>query len=355
MLINRVAAARGYLDRFAIDALLLVNIGNIRYLSGFTGSDGALIVFREDGCFLTDSRYSTQASFEVADFRKVVYQEKIAAISSEIKEKRVKRAGFEAENITVAFFNKLSEQMPDIELVPIGLELDNLRIKKDETELRLLGEAAEIASKSLLGVLDGLKPGVSERDFALDLEYAMLKAGGDDKAFDFIVASGERGALPHGKASGKIINSGELVTIDFGTVYQGYNSDETITVAVGTPDKKQLEIYQIVKDAHDLAVESVKPGITCRELDAKARVYIEGKGYGKYFGHGLGHGVGIDIHEKPVISYRSESPVEEGMVFTIEPGIYLPGWGGVRIEDTVCVTSDGCSVLTRIPKDLIVL
>jgi Xaa-Pro aminopeptidase len=271
-----------------------------------------------------------------------------------MKEKEVKRVGFEAENMTVAFYRTLSEQLPDVELVPIGLELDNLRIKKDEAEIQLLNKAAEIASKSLLSILDALQPDMNERDFALDLEFAMLKAGADDKAFDFIVASGERGALPHGKASRKTISSGELVTIDFGAVYQGYNSDETVTVAIGVPDKKQREIYQIVKDAHDLALESVRPGITYKELDAKARDYIEGKGYGKYFGHGLGHGVGLDMHEKPVISYRSEGLVEEGMVFTIEPGIYLPGWGGVRIEDTVCVTSDGCSVLTRIPKDLMV-
>ncbi len=355
MLINRVAAARGYLHQFEIDALLLVNIRNIRYLSGFTGSDGALVIFRDDGCFMTDSRYSTQASIEVNDFRRVVYQENMAAISSELNAKGIKRVGFEAETVTVAFHRKLSEQLPDVELVPIGIELDNLRIKKEEPEVQLLGRAAEIASQALLIKLDQLKPGLSERDFALDLEFAILKTGADDKAFDFIVASGERGALPHGKASGKEINSGELVTIDFGAVYQGYNSDETVTVAVGTPDRMQREIYQIVKDAHDFALESVRPGIMCKELDAKARDYIEGKGYGKYFGHGLGHGVGLDIHEKPVISYRSESAVEEGMVFTIEPGIYLPGWGGVRIEDTVCVTADGCRVLTRIPKELMVL
>jgi Xaa-Pro aminopeptidase len=161
--------------------------------------------------------------------------------------------------------------------------------------------------------------------------------------------------LPHGKASEKKILSGELVTIDFGAVYKGYNSDETVTVSVGEPDKRQREIYQIVKDAHDLALEFLRPGVTCKEIDAKARDHIEGKGLGRYFGHGLGHGVGIDIHEKPVISFRSETVVEEGMVFTIEPGIYLPGWGGVRIEDTVCVTGDGCRVMTKVCKDLLVL
>jgi Xaa-Pro aminopeptidase len=153
----------------------------------------------------------------------------------------------------------------------------------------------------------------------------------------------------------KKICSGELVTIDFGAVYRGYNSDETVTVAVGKPDNKQKEIYGIVKDAHDLALESVEPGISFKDLDAKARDYIEEKGYGNYFGHGLGHGVGLEIHEKPVISYRADGIVEEGMVFTIEPGIYIPGWGGVRIEDTVRVTGDGCRVMTNISKELRVL
>ncbi len=355
MLINRVAVARDYLDKFGVEALLFINICNIRYLTGFTGSDGALIVFQDEGCFLTDSRYSTQASIEVPDFRNVIYQEKGSAITSAIKEKGAKRVGFEAENMTVAFCKTLSDLMPDVEMVPIGRELDNLRIIKDESEIQLLDRTAGIASDSLLGILETLKPDICERDFALDLEFAMKRAGADDKAFDFIVASGERGALPHGKASGKKINSSELVTIDFGAVRQGYCSDETVTVAIGTPDKKQRDIYQIVKDAHDFALESVKPGITCKELDAKARDHIENKGYGKYFGHGLGHGVGLEIHEKPVISFRSDGLVEEGMVFTIEPGIYLPGWGGVRIEDTVCVTAEGCRVLTRIPKDLMIL
>jgi Xaa-Pro aminopeptidase len=355
MLKNRLAAARTYLDKHCVDALLLLNLGNIRYLSGFTGSDGALIVFRDEVCFLTDSRYSFQASNEVSSFRRLIYQEKGPAISSTLSGKGARRVGFEAEAMTVATRDTLAGLMPDVELVPISAELNNLRIVKDAEELLHIGRAAEIASGSLLGILDKVRPDTTERDIAFELEFAMLKAGADDKAFDIIVASGERGALPHGKASEKKVLSGELVTIDFGAVYKGYNSDETVTVSVGEPDKRQREIYQIVKDAHDLALEFLRPGVTCKEIDAKARDHIEGKGLGRYFGHGLGHGVGIDIHEKPVISFRSETVVEEGMVFTIEPGIYLPGWGGVRIEDTVCVTGDGCRVMTKVCKDLLVL
>lgn len=355
MLKNRVAAARGYLERLRLDALLFSNLSNIRYLTGFTGSEGALILWCDDGCFLTDSRYSTQALSEVSEFNTVEYREKLACISSMFIEKGAGRIGFEAGHMTVALYRELSELLPAFELVPISDELDSLRFIKDPDEKQLLGKAAEIASEALLEILGSVKPDAIERDLALALEFAMRKSGADNKAFDFIIASGARGALPHGKASDKKILSGELVTIDFGSVYQGYNSDETVTLAVGIPDSNQREIYQIVKDAHDKALEAVRPGISFKELDGKARNFIEDKGYGKYFGHGLGHGVGIDIHEKPTISFRSEGVVQEGMVFTIEPGIYIPGWGGVRIEDTVCVTEDGCSLLTKSPKDLLIL
>ena len=212
-----------------------------------------------------------------------------------------------------------------------------------------------MASEALLETLDRIRPGATEREIALDLEFAMRRRGVDKTSFDFIVASGVRGALPHGKASDKVIGQGELVTIDFGAIYTGYNSDETVTVAVGKPDLRQQEIYGIVKDAHDCALEAVKPGLSFKELDARARNYIEGKGYGKYFGHGLGHGVGLEVHEKPVVSSRGEGAVVEGMVFTIEPGIYIPDWGGVRIEDTVLVESDGCRLLTKVPKELMIL
>ena len=161
--------------------------------------------------------------------------------------------------------------------------------------------------------------------------------------------------MPHGKASEKVIQAGELVTIDFGAVYGGYHSDETVTVAIGSPDSRQKEIYFVVKDAHDKALEAVKPGVGLRELDGIARGFIEEKGYANYFGHGLGHGVGLEVHEKPTVSFRSEQIAEAGMVFTIEPGIYIPDWGGVRIEDTVVVTQDGCRTITKVPKELMVL
>lgn len=352
---DRISSAREYLERFGVDAILFVNLCNIRYLCGFTGSDGALLVTREGGVFLTDSRYTTQAAQEVSRLPSREYQGKLEGIAAFIKEYGAVRVGFESEQMPVAQYHSLADILPGVDLVPIGTELTILRQVKDEQELELLARSAELASRSLLAICSEIRPGVKERDVALALEFAMKRAGAGEKAFDFIVASGTRGALPHGKASDKQIMAGELVTLDFGGVYQGYYSDETVTVAVGTPDERQREIYGIVKEAHDLALAAVKPGVSFRELDAIARDFIAGRGYGEFFGHGLGHGVGLEVHEKPVISYRGEGNVEAGMVFTIEPGIYIPGWGGVRIEDTVAVTPAGCRCLTMVPKELMVL
>lgn len=355
MLQSRIVKARVFLEKQDVDAVIFFNLSNVRYLAGFTGSDGALVIGREDCWFLTDSRYTTQAAREVTGCPTIEYRIKLDGIVELLSAQGAKRVGFEAEHTTVALLNALTAKAPDVEFVPLGDELTMLRTVKDSGELEILAETARIASDALLASLGGLKPGVAERDFALDLEFAMRRAGAEDKSFDFIVASGERGALPHGRASGKAIGGGEFVTIDFGAVYGGYHSDETVTVCVGKPHERQREIYGIVKEAHDRAVAAVRPGVSFRELDAIARGFIEEQGYGAFFGHGLGHGVGLDVHEKPVVSPRGEGVAEEGMVFTIEPGIYIPEWGGVRIEDTVVVTGDGYRLLTRVPKELVIL
>jgi Xaa-Pro aminopeptidase len=338
-----------------VDFLLLLDLATIRYLAGFTGSDGALVLGADDSWFLTDSRYTTQANFEVAGSRVVEYRGKLDGIAELLTEKKAQRLGFETEHLTVALHGALAAALPGLELVPVGEELETLRAVKDAGEITLLETCAGIASRALLDTLGRVRPGAVERDIALELEFAMRRAGADEKSFDFIVASGERGALPHGRASTKAIAAGELVTIDFGAVYGGYCSDETVTVAIGEPDARQREIYSIVKDAHDRAIEKVRPGVALKELDDAARGYIDARGYGAFFGHGLGHGVGLQVHEKPVVSFRSDAVAEEGMVFTIEPGIYIPDWGGVRIEDTVVVTVDGCRLLTGVPKDLMVI
>jgi Xaa-Pro aminopeptidase len=355
MLNERISSVRGYLDRHGVEAIIFLGLPNIRYLAGFTGSDGCLVVSRDKGWFLTDSRYTTQASIEVAGLEIIEYRVKKDGVCDLLNAESMKKVGIEAEHTTVAFAKALGATLPETEFLPIGIELDDLRLIKSDVELQLLEKCADIASHSLLGILDKLKPGAVERVISLEIEFAMKREGAEEKSFDFIVASGKRGALPHGKASDKRVEAGELVTIDFGAVYNGYHSDETVTVSVGEPDKQQREIYSIVKDAHDKALQAVRPGVSLRELDGIARGFIENKGFSEYFGHGLGHGVGLEVHERPVVSPRSEQIAEEGMVFTIEPGIYIPEWGGVRIEDTVVVTGNGCRVLTKVPKDLMIL
>ena len=355
MLKNRRSRLKPFFEDNGLDAILFTNLANIRYLCGFSGSDGGLLLARDGAWFLCDSRYTTQAAEEVRDAEIREFSAKYEAVCSLITEKKIRRFGIEATHMLVSDFRQLSERLDGCELVGIGAALDSIRSCKDQGEIAVLGRIAGLASASLEAVLASLVPGARETDIALELEIEMRRRGAEARAFDFIVASGERGAMPHGRASDKLLCSGELVTIDFGAVKDGYHSDETVTVAVGRPSDRGREIHDIVRQAHDRAIAAVRPGISCRDLDAVARDYIREQGYEAYFGHGLGHGVGLEIHEKPVVSPRSEAVVEEGMVFTIEPGIYIPGFGGVRIEDTVAVTADGCVVLTQAPKDLILL
>jgi Xaa-Pro aminopeptidase len=215
--------------------------------------------------------------------------------------------------------------------------------------------AIDISTKAFRHILDMLRTGTVENEVAFEMECFMKKSGADAVSFDTIIASGKRSALPHGKASAKRIDKGDLILIDFGSRFQGYHSDETCTVVLGRPSPEQKKVHQVVKDAHDKAIEMVRPGIPICEVDGTARNYIRDCGYGDYFGHGLGHGVGLVVHEEPGVSGESKGVVEDGMVFTIEPGIYIPDWGGVRLEDMILVTSQGAEVLTSLPKELIVL
>lgn len=350
---DRAGAAREQLARHGLDALLFLGLTNIRYLAGFTGSDGALLVGAEGSWFLTDSRYTVQATAEAPHCQVREYRGKVEGVAALVSEQGWRRVGFDAEQTSVAMCSQLTEALAGVELVPVGGELDQLRLVKDAAEIELLDRCATIASDAFLALLPLIRAGAVERELALELELAMRRAGAEEKSFDFIVASGVRGALPHGKASDKRLAAGELVTFDFGARFRGYHSDETVTVALGPVDGRQREIHGIVKEAHDRALAAVRPGATARDLDGIARGFIEEQGYGRYFGHGLGHGVGLDVHEKPVISFRGDQVLGEGMVFTIEPGIYIPDWGGVRIEDTVVVTAAGYRLLTKVPKELL--
>lgn len=334
-----------------LDAIVFQNLHNLRYLCGFSGSDGALLVTAGGDCFLCDSRYTAQAKLQVTADERLEYRVKAESIGNWLAAKGAKRIGFESESLTVAGLERLQSKGPvGAEWVPLSREQLAFRACKDAEEVAAIEEAAALNAAAFAEILPLIRPGAVERELALALEFALKRRGGEEKAFDFIVASGPRGAMPHGVASDRVLGDGELVTIDFGTRVRGYHSDETVTLAVGQVEPRLRHIFDVVLVAHDQALAAVRPGVSLQEIDGIARRVIETTGYGDYFGHGLGHGVGLEVHEFPTLSPRSEDIAEVGMVVTIEPGIYVPELGGVRIEDMVLVTADGGRCLTQISK-----
>jgi Xaa-Pro aminopeptidase len=261
--------------------------------------------------------------------------------------------GFESAFLPFSAYQFLSERLAkEARLVPLEKELRNLRAVKDGQELTLLRRAIDISSKAYSRATEKLKEGAVEREIALEMEFFMKGGGADAIGFDIIIASGNRSALPHGKAGDKRVERGEFILIDFGSGFQGYHSDQTRTVVCGSPSPEQQKIYGIVREAHDKAIEKVRPGIPIAEVDGAARDHIRNQGYGDYFGHGTGHGIGLAVHEDPAVNGENTDLLQEGMVFTIEPGIYIPDRGGVRIEDMVLVTPHGVDILTYLPNDL---
>lgn len=337
-----------------MDGILVTGLPNVRYLSGYTGSDAALFVGRTARWLFTDSRYTTQARAEAPDFRVAEYRLKVPEIGQALRT-RVKRLGFEPGRMTHYLFREFRRHLRGVKLAPLPSVFERIRGCKSAAEIRKIRRAGEIARAALREALPLLRPGARERDLALELEHLMKHRGADQVNFATIVASGRRGALPHGVASAKKLKAGELVTIDFGCSYLGYNSDQTLTFCLGRPTARQRKVYETVREAQALAIAAIRPGARLKEVDAMARDYIREQGFGRYFGHGLGHGVGLEVHEEPVLGPRSQGKLEPGMVVTVEPGIYIPGWGGVRIEDMVEVTETGARVLTRSSGPLRVL
>jgi Xaa-Pro aminopeptidase len=356
MVKDRAHLAIHLLAACGLDAVLFTDLTNIRYLCGFTGTDGVLVVTGETSCFLSDSRYTTQARQQVQADEIREYSVKLDGLMALLEKVGARRIGFESETLAFAMVERLREKGgADREWVPLGEGIQSLRGIKGPEEIAALREATRLNAEAFEEILPLLRPGAVERDIALALEMALKRRGGEEKAFDFIVASGPRGAMPHGIAAERQIRAGELVTVDFGVRYGGYHSDETVTVAVGAVSPQLQTIYATVLEALDLAMAQVRPGVALKEIDAVAREFIASRGFGEFFGHGQGHGVGLEIHEYPTVSPRSETMACAGMVFTIEPGIYVPDLGGVRIEDMIEVTADGCRQLTRLDKRLRVL
>ena len=342
-------------ERFAgagVEALYITNPENRFYLSGFTGTAGSLLLGLNNSYLFTDFRYTGQAARECPDYQVIETSGESSEVLREyLTGEGISLLGLEGDYLTYNQFQTLKEKLGGVELKTVDGLVEELRARKDKDETAFIEEAVRLADEAFKEVLPLIRPGVPEREVALQLEYFMRRLGAEGAAFKTIVASGYRSALPHGVASSRIMAPGDFVTLDFGAVYNGYHSDITRTVVLGRPEKKQEEIYQLVLEAQMSAIESLRAGIKASDVDGAARRIIEQAGYGKQFGHGTGHGVGLSIHEKPRLSAKDQSLLEEGMVVTIEPGLYLPGWGGVRIEDTVLVLNGGCRVLTRTPKE----
>lgn len=346
---------REALEETGIDAILITNEFSRRYMTGFTGTAGVAIVSKKDAVFITDFRYTEQAASQVKDFRIVQHTATLMEeVANQVMNMEIKSLGFEKDHVTYASY-ELYKHVLQADLVPVSGLVEKIRLKKTEEEITIIKAACRIADEAFEHIVTYIKPGMTELDVSNELEFFMRKLGASSSSFDTIVASGVRSALPHGVATDKVIEIGDFVTLDFGAVYNGYISDTTRTLAVGEPSEKLKEMYQVVLDAQLLALEKVKPGMTGKEADAIARDYIASKGYGEAFGHSLGHGIGLEVHEGPGLSSRSEIVLEPGMIITIEPGIYLPNIGGVRIEDDALVTENGLEKLTHSTKELLIL
>ncbi|MBI1911881.1 MAG: aminopeptidase P family protein [Deltaproteobacteria bacterium] len=338
-----------------LEALLVTDIRSIRYLTGFTGSSAYAVVTAKANWFLTDSRYTTQAGEEVEGFKVKTYKKALEEIKKLVEDSKINKLGFESNNLTYDTFLKIKKALKAVKLIPVPSLVAKVRERKDLFEIARIKESVKILDKGFELAQKILRPGAAEKDIAFEIELGFRRAGGDGLAFDTIIASGYRGALPHGKASQKKIRKNELVVVDMGVILNGYNSDETRTYCIGKATAEQKKIYQTVKDAQERAIERIKPGVKASFIDEGARGYIEQAGYGKFFGHGTGHGVGLEIHEGPVVGPFSKDVLEVGMVITVEPGIYVPELGGVRIEDMALVVKGGFELLTKTSKDFVCL
>ncbi len=353
---DRIEKLQNQFKEKNIDCFLVTSKENIFYLTNFTGDSGILFIAPRKALLITDFRFQGEIvdKVENADVC-IIKKPYIEELSSHRIAKRKSRIGFEAEDISYSLYWELRKKLGWLKFKSFDSFVEDLRITKTKEEINKIKKACSILDKSFEDAVIYIKEGVTEADIAIELEYRVKKAGGEKPAFDTIVASGYRSSIPHGVASNKKIKKGEFITIDFGTTYEWYNSDITRTAFLGTPTKKDSEIYETVYNAQKLAIESVKENMKTRDLDKVARDYISKSGFGDYFSHSLGHGVGLGVHEKPSISKKDNHCLKRGMVFTIEPGIYIPGYQGVRIEDTIALENNAPTLLTNSKRELMVL
>jgi Xaa-Pro aminopeptidase len=355
---GRAERLRAALADAAIDALLVTHLPNVRYLTGFTGSAAMLLVTRDKLVFTSDGRYRTQSGEQLAaagvdaqiEIGATVTQQRVALAAALGPAARV---GLEAHTVTWAQQRDFATVLDGHELVPTTGVVERLRRVKEPAEIARIHAACAIADDALGALLPRLAERPTERDFALELEVEMRRRGASGNSFDPIVASGPNAAKPHARPSAREVEAGELVVIDFGCIVDGYCSDMTRTVSVGDPGRDARRVWDVVRDSQWAGREAVRAGADCAAVDRACREVIEAAGWGDSFVHGTGHGVGLEIHEAPRVAATARDTLEPGSVVTVEPGVYLPGVGGVRIEDTVVVTPDGADPLTAFPKELV--
>lgn len=351
---HRISLLWETLCRSKLDGIVFFSPANIRYLSGFTGSEAVLLIGCASPVLFIDGRYTIQAAQETSGITVTECTDKLEALARIIKRNKIKRVGLEADAVALSQYRQLKKHASDAAFVAVTDEIRMLRAFKDDTEIALMKKAASVASGALQFVIDRVKPGWAEKELAWQLEIQARQNGADGMSFEPIVAAGENSSRPHARPTERKIKKGDFVVIDFGVRYQGYCSDETCTIAFGKLTDRQKNAYQIVKESHDRALEVLSAGIAAAEVDRTAR-RVFGKRYGRYFVHGTGHGIGLDVHEAPRLSSLSGDVLEPRMVFTIEPGFYVPGRWGIRIEDTVLLKENSCEKLTKMDKDLTVI
>lgn len=353
---TRIAQAQKRLALADLDLYLVNHLPHVRYLCGFSGSSGMLLLSRRGAEFYTDSRYAEQVRREVKGARSIIPRngQLLASVAqSPLVRKGHPRLGFQGRYLNVEAHQRLRQELGGTLLVPHDELVESLVTIKDSFEIGRIERAARIADAAFERIVRMIRPGLRELDVARELEYIMLRLGSEGTPFETICASGARSALPHGKASKKKLQSGDFVTLDYGAKVGGYCSDITRTFVLGKATSRQKRLYRIVQTAQARAVARVKPGGSTQAVDKAARQIISKAGFGSKFGHGTGHGIGLEVHQGPSLSQRTDGVLKVGMVVTVEPGIYLPGFGGVRIEDDVLVTRTGHRVLTSTPRNLI--
>ncbi|BCW98059.1 MAG: peptidase M24 [Armatimonadota bacterium] len=350
---DRLGRLRQKMAAEELEAFVVLDLLNVRWLSGFTGSSGACVVTAGAEVLFTDGRYRIQAAEECPGWELRISNEPLAAqIGGFLAGRGAMRVGFESDVMTCEQLDLVSKAAPEVTLDGRKGLVSEMRAVKDAQEVERIRRAAAVTDEAFRQILAHIRPGVSERDVALELTYALGKAGAERESFPAIVASGPRAALPHARPTDRPLSEGDPVLLDFGAAVDGYAADITRTLFLGRPASRLAEIYQVVLIAQEAALAAIRPGKSGVEVDGVARRIISEAGYGDCFGHGLGHMLGLDVHDGPALSPRSAVILQEGMVVTVEPGIYIEGLGGVRIEDDVVVTADGCEILTHSPKDL---